>query len=237
MGVARHILRPGFGLGWIAANTAGYALAFAVWESVSPPIWPALSGFLGGTLTLALYGAALGAGVSLAQTLVLRLRGARAGLWIATTTVGFALGFAVAGWVALVVSQNSATNFITDAATSASNRLVGVLVREFAVNIPFGLVIGASVGVARWLTLRGESVAAVRWIPVSAVAFMLGFGTAVALIQLAPTLPAALFGALFGAYVGAITALIEWLWLRRRAEAWAVDTSQPSRFEQAGSIS
>ncbi len=137
MAVTRDVLRPGFGLGWIAANTAGYALAFAVWEGVSQPIWPALSGFLGGSLTLALYGATLGVGVSVAQALVLRLRGDRAGLWIAATTVGFALGFAVAGWVALVVSQNSVTNLITDTATSASNRLVGVLVREFAVNIPF----------------------------------------------------------------------------------------------------
>ena len=72
MDVTRHVLRPGFGLGWIAANTAGYALAFAVWEAVSQPIWPALSGFLGGSLTVALYGAALGVGASLAQTLVLR---------------------------------------------------------------------------------------------------------------------------------------------------------------------
>jgi hypothetical protein len=237
MGVARQVQRPGFGLGWIAANTAGYALAFAVWEGASQPIWPALSGFLAGSLTLALYGAALGVSVSLAQALILRLRGARAGLWIAATTVGFALGFAVAAWVALVVSQNSATDLITDAATSASNRLVGVLVREFAVNIPFGLVIGASVGVARWLVLRGSTAAAVRWIPVSAVAFMLGFGTAVGLIQLTPTLPAALFGALFGGFTGAITGLVEWLWLRRRGEVWAVDTSQSGRFEQAGSIS
>jgi hypothetical protein len=237
MDVTRHVLRPGFGLGWIAANTAGYALAFAVWEAVSQPIWPALSGFLGGSLTVALYGAALGVGASLAQTLVLQLRGIRAGLWIAGTTVGFALGFAVAGWVALVVSQNSVTNLVVDMVTSVSNRLVNVLVRESAVNIPFGLVIGASVGVARWLILRGSSAAAIRWIPVSAVAFMLGLGTAVGLIQFAPALPAAIFGAVFGACAGAITALIEWLWLRRRAEVWAVDTSQSGRFEQAGRVS
>ena len=36
MGVARHVLRPGFAVGWIAANTAGYALAFAVWEGYQP---------------------------------------------------------------------------------------------------------------------------------------------------------------------------------------------------------
>ena len=179
MAVTRDVLRPRFGLGWIAANTAGYALAFAVWEGVSQPIWPALSGVLAGSLTLALYGATLGVGASLAQALFLRLRGVRAGLWIAATTIGFALGFAVAGWVALVVSQSSATDLITDMATNASGRLVGVIVRESAVNIPFALVIGASVGVARWLLLRGESVAAVRWILVSAVAFMLGLGTAV----------------------------------------------------------
>ena len=236
MAATRDALRPRFGLGWIAANTAGYALAFAVWEGVSQPIWPALSGFLAGSLTLALYGATLGVGASLAQALFLRLRGVRAGLWIAATTVGFALGFAVAGAIALVVSQSSVTDLITDMVTNASGRLVGVLVREFAVNIPFTLVIGASVGVARWLTLRGESAAAVRWVLISAVAFMLGFGTAVGLIQLAPTLPAAIFGALFGACTGAITALIEWLWLRR-AEVWAVDTSQSGRLEQAGSIS
>jgi hypothetical protein len=226
MGVARHVLRPGFAVGWIAANTAGYALAFAVWEGISPPIWPALSGILRGSLTLALYGATLGVVVSLAQALILRLSGTQVGIWVAATTIGFALGFVMAAWVALVVSQTGALDVITDSVTSASNRLVGVLVREFAVNIPFGLVIGASVGVARWLTLRGESAAAVRWIPVSAVAFMLGFGTAVGLIQLTPTLPAALFGALFGGITGAITALIEWLWLRRRTEVWTVDLAR-----------
>jgi hypothetical protein len=227
MAVARHILRPSFGLGWIAANSAGYALAFAVWEGVSRPIWPALSGLLAGSLTLALYGATLGVGASLAQLLFLRLRGVRASLWIAATTLGCALGVAVAGWVALVVSQSSVTDRITEMATNSSGRLVGVLVRESAANIPFGLVIGASVGVARWLTLRGGSAAAIRWVLVSAVAFMLGLGTAVAIIQFTPALPAALFGALFGAFTGAITALIEWLWLRSRPEAWPVAHTLP----------
>lgn len=236
MAVIRDVLRPRFGLGWIAANTAGYALAFAVWEGISGPLWPALSGFLAGSLTVALYGATLGVGASLAQALFLRLRGVRAGLWITATTIGFALGFAVAGWVALVVSQSSAIDLITDMATNASGRLVGVLVRESAANIPFALAIGASVGVARWLLLQGESVASVHWILVSAVAFMLGLGTAVSIIQFTPALPAALFGALFGACTGAITALIKWLWLRRRAEAWPVDTSQSARFEQGGDI-
>jgi hypothetical protein len=186
-----------------------------------------LSGFLAGSLTLALYGATLGVGVSLAQALFLRLRGVRAGLWIAATTVGFALGFAVAGWVALVVSKSSATDLITDMATNASGRLVGVIVRESAVNIPFALVIGASVGVARWLTLRGESAAAVRWVLVSAVAFMLGLGAAVSFIQFTPALPAAFFGALFGGLTGAIIALIEWLWLGIRPEAWPVALTHP----------
>jgi hypothetical protein len=88
-------------------------------------------------------------------------------------------------------------------------------------------VIGASVGVARWLTLRGQSAAAVRWVLVSAVAFMLGLGTAVAIIQFTPALPAAIFGALFGAFTGAITGLIEWLWLRSLEEAWPVAYARP----------
>ena len=36
------------GLGWIAANIVGYAVALAAWVRWSQPIWPPLSQFLGG---------------------------------------------------------------------------------------------------------------------------------------------------------------------------------------------
>jgi hypothetical protein len=220
MRVARYPNWLGFGLVWIGANAAGYAIALAVWEAASRPIWPALSSFLGGSVTLALYGATLGVGAGLAQVLALRLRRTQALLWVAATMIGFALGLVVAAWAAFVVSRNGTIDGATEMLYRASNRLVGVLFRETVVNLAFGLLVGASIGVARWRLLHKSGEAAVRWIPVSAVGFAVGFGMAVGFIQLVPPLPAAVFGALFGAYGGAIIGLIEWLWLRRRAEAW-----------------
>lgn len=209
MGIAGLPTQLAFGLRWIAANTAGYAIALTAWITFSQPVWPALSGIWNGNLTLALYGATVGVGASLAQALVLRQRAGRAGLWIAATTAGCALGFVVASWAALVVTQ-------------AFPPGVNKYVSNSVVYISFGLLAGAGVGVGRWLVLRGSSREAVRWIVVSTVAFTVGYGDAAGLIQLVYPIPAPTIGALYGACAGALTALIEWLWLRGRAEAWAV---------------
>lgn len=221
MQVAPHANRLGFGLAWIVANAAGYAIALALWEAVSQPLWPALSGLLAGSITLALYGATLGLGAGLAQLLVLRLRRSIASWWVGATTIGLALGFVVGVWAAFVVSRNSLIDAATNQLYHASGRLAGVAFRETLVDLAFGLLAGLAIGVVRWGLLRTSAAAeARRWIPVSAVAFWLGFGLADTMIQFVPPLPAGVYGLLFGACGGAIIGLIEWLWLRRRAKAW-----------------
>jgi hypothetical protein len=216
MRVARLPTRPRFGLGWIGATTVGYAVALAAWEAASQPIWPALSGILGGSVTLALLGAALGVGAGLAQALALRQRLLQAGQWSAATTACSALGVVVAAWVAQAVSQ-------------ALQPSVNKYVLHTAVNLSFGLCVGASVGAARWLVLRGSGAATARWIPVSAVAFALGYGTALSLLDLniLGPLAAPVFGGLLGALTGAVAALIEWLWLRGQPKAWPEATASP----------
>lgn len=201
------------GLGWVGANILGYAVALAAWVRWSQPIWPWLSGFLGGSLTLALYGATLGVGVSVAQALVLGRRSARL-LWIVATTLAFTVSFVVASWAGLVVMR---------AFPPGSNKYLS----NSAINIAFGLLVGGGIGVARWFVMRRHSPAAGRWIPVSALCFMLGYGATVGIFQLTPPIEQTALGALFGACLGAIIAFVEWLWLGRRPEAWPVALARP----------
>jgi len=199
------------GLGWIAANSVGYAVALAAWVRWSQPIWPPLSQFLGGSLTLALYGATLGVGVSVAQAIVLRRRSVQPLLWVVATTVAFTVTFVVASWVGLVVMR---------AFPPGSDKYLS----NSTINIAFGLLVGGGIGVARWFVLRGSAPAAAGWILVSAVCFMVGYGATVGIFQLTPPIEQTILGALFGACIGAITASLEWLWFGRRKQAWAEDT-------------
>lgn len=205
---ARRVGWHDAGPSWVAANTLGYALAWAAWERWSQPIGPLLSGMLGGSLTLALYGATLGVGVGVAQALALGRRSARPLWWIMTTMLGFSVSFVVASWVGLAVIRA----FPPGSPTYLSNG---------AVVIAFGLLLGAGIGLARWLILRTHGSAAGGWIIVSAVCFLLGYGVAVGVFQLAPPIEQTALGALFGGSAGAITSAAEWLWLGHRQEAWA----------------
>jgi hypothetical protein len=194
--------RRGFWPGWVLANTLGYAVAFAAWVMLSQPLWPALAGWLGGSATLALFGAVLGLGASEAQALALRWPLGRAARWIAAATLAGALGMVVGAWLSLWTMQ---------AFPPVSNKYLTNICANFA----FGLPLGASLGAARWLVTRGDRRAR-RWIPASMVAFTVAYGTAVGNSQIAPPLPLLVLSAGFGAWVGAIAALIEWAWLRRR---------------------
>lgn len=217
---AQHANRFGFGLAWVVANAAGYGLSLMLWEAVSRPLWPALSGIFSGSVTLVLFGVTLGLGAGLAQAVALRSRWRSAGFWVVASTWGLGLGFAAGAWVAFVVSRNGAIDAVTNLLYTSSGRLAGTLFRESLVNIAFGLVAGAGIGVARWLLLCTTGAAAARWIPVSAVAIAVGFGLADGMIQLVPPLPPAVYGVFFGAFGGAIIGLIEWLWLHQRTGVW-----------------
>jgi hypothetical protein len=220
MSTVRPPARLGLGLGWIAVNAAGYAVALAVWVNVSPPLSLALSSFLGGSVTLALYGFALGLGSGLAQLPIVVRHGVGASRWLAATTAAFALGFVPAAWAALLVSE---------AFPPGSNKYVS----NTTVNIAFGLLLGGSVGLARWLTVRRHGAAPVSWIPSSAVGSIMGFGTAVGVFQLTEAMPTLSLGALFGACVGLVTAFVEWLWLRR-TQVWAADPTALREVSTAG---
>lgn len=197
--------RHGFWPSWVLANIAGYAVALAAWVTLSQPLWPAFSGLLGGSATLALFGAVLGLGASLAQAFALRWPVGRAARWIGAATLAGALGMVVGAWLSLWMMQ---------AFPPISNKYLTNICANFA----FGLPIGASLGVARWLMVRG-SPGGGRWIPASMVAFTVAYSTGMGNTQIAPPLPLLVLSAGFGAWLGAIAALIEWAWLRRWARA------------------
>jgi hypothetical protein len=157
---------------------------------------------------LALYGATLGVGVSVAQALALGRRSAQPLWWIVATTLAFTVSFVVASWVGLMVMR---------AFPPGSDKYLS----NSTINIAFGLLVGGGIGVARWFVLRGSAPAATTWLLVSAVCFMVGYGATVGIFQLTPPIEQTLLGALFGACIGAITAIVEWLWFGRRGEAWA----------------
>jgi hypothetical protein len=200
--------RRGFWPSWVLANTTGYAVALAAWVTLSQPLWPAFSALLGGSATLALFGAVLGLGASLPQTFALRWPVGRAARWIGAATLAGALGMVVGAWLSLLTMQAFppiANKYLTN--TSA--------------NFAFGLPVGAGLGVARWLMVR-DSAGGGRWIPASMVAFTLAYSTGMGNTQIAPPLPLLALSAGFGAWLGAIAALIEWAWLRRRPRSKVV---------------
>jgi hypothetical protein len=194
--------RRGFWPGWVLANIVGYAVAVAGWVLLSHPLWPTLAGWLGGSATLALFGATLGLGASLAQTFALRWPLGRAARWIGAATLAGALGMVVGAWLGLWTMQ---------AFPPVSNKFLTNTAAAFA----FGLPLGVSLGMGRWLVTRGEP-GARRWILASMVAFAVGYGIAIDYSQLVPPLPLVVLSAGYGAWVGAIAGLIEWAWLRRR---------------------
>jgi hypothetical protein len=197
----------GAGLAWVGANTVGYGVALAAWERWSQPLWPPFSHLLGGSLTLALYGATLGVGAGVAQALVLGRRSPGSLRWIAATSLGMTVSFVAASWVGLIVMR---------AFPPGSDKYLS----NSSINISFGLLVGGGVGLARWMVLRRRSAASRRWILVSAICFMVGYGAAVGIFQLTLAIEQTLMGALFGGCIGAITAVFEWLWFGRRPDAW-----------------
>jgi hypothetical protein len=208
MAQSLHVLWRAAGPGWVVANTLGYGLVWAAWARWSQPIWPPLSGFLGGSVTLALYGATLGVGAGMAQALVLRRRAGRPVVWIIATALGLAVSFVAASWIDLELMRAfppGANMYLTNG----------------AVVIVFGLLVGAGIGVARWRVLRRQSPIAGRWVLISAFCFLIGYGSAMGIFQITPAIEQTALAALFGGVCGALAGLFEWLWLGRRPDAWA----------------
>lgn len=202
MNVAQVSVTPRlrFASGWIAAGILGYAAGFALWLSVFPALRPVLGRLLGGSVSVAVFGATVGLCVGLAQVLLAR-RLAPARLWIPATVLGLTVGFVLAAWSGLLLSE----------AFGGSG--VGVYLSDAVEDLTFGLLLGLCVGIARAFVLRqGQRAApARRWIVASAVGLMIGYAASLGILELLPALPSTLIGAVFGACVGGIAALIEWL--------------------------
>jgi hypothetical protein len=178
----------------------GYAAGFALWLSVFPALRPVLGRLLGGSVSVAAFGATVGLCVGVAQVLLVRWL-APARLWIPATILGLATGFVLAAWSGLLLSE----------AFGGSG--VGVYLSDAVEDLTFGLLLGLCVGVARAFALRQSQGTALarRWIIASAVGLMVGYAASLGILELLPALPSTLIGAVFGACVGGIAALLEWL--------------------------
>lgn len=204
-GASMPVMRATTGgwLGWVIANTAGYAIGAALWQGFFPVARPALGAFAGGILLLAGFGAVMGLCAGLAQMVAWRQDIVRASGWLLAVSLGTAVGFVVAAkvceWLNAVLEPRLTLD-LTDA----------------ALVLAFGGILGLSIGVARWLALRAQGILAARWIPASAVGLLIGYPLAIGVLELLPELDQPLVGLVFGACVGAAAALLEWLVVRNR---------------------
>src|SRR5262245_59385914 len=137
--------RPGVWLWWISANMLGYALGVALWQA----IYPALRPPLGGIVSVAAFGATVGLCAGLAQAVVLRRGLVQMSLWALTTMIACAIGFLIAA--ALSAPLNDALE-----------PRVGLPLTDAVLLLVFGALVGASIGVSRWLTLRANGSALSR---------------------------------------------------------------------------
>jgi hypothetical protein len=120
-----------FWLGWVLVNTVGLAGSFIVAGAVGVVVDYAEGSVMGIILSGAVFGALLG----VVQWLVLRRRVSRSGWWVLASTVGGAVG----GAMALVMDE----------------------AQIFAIVLAVG---GASVGIAQWLVLRRQVAQAGWWV-------------------------------------------------------------------------
>jgi hypothetical protein len=136
-----------FLLWWVLASTVGLAVGGVV------PFLMIIGMSFGGVfwaVDFAVGGAVFGASVGIAQWPVLRGQVPRASWWVLASTVGMAVGWA--------------------AAFAAGEAVSLAMLEEEAVGMGVaGVVVGASVGIAQWLVLRGQVSRASWWVLVSTV--------------------------------------------------------------------
>ena len=97
----------------------------------------------------------------------------------------------------------------------ASNEIalhLDVYVTGAIIQIVFGALAGAGIGVAQWLLIRHRVVGAGTWVAANVVGLTFGFSVPVGVMQLV-SLP--LLGVVFGVIGGLLLGLTQWLWARR----------------------
>jgi hypothetical protein len=127
---------------WVVATMLGWGIGFFVCEAIKPFLYDFTH--LGGD------GLVIGAGIGIAQGLVLRKRIAPMGWWVLVTIVAFGLGKLIGESVAQGLSP------------ALGHALSGA-------------VIGAAVGLAQWLVLRGRLPRAEAWVLANVAAWAVGW--------------------------------------------------------------
>ena len=126
-------------VGWVVATTIGWLVGFAICE--------AFSAFL---KSLNSDGLVIGAGIGIAQWLVLRRQGGRAGWWILASIIGFGIG--------KVLGDQVAANL---------GGLVGIALG--------GATIGLTAGALQWIELRRQGADPGMWVVASTIGWAVGW--------------------------------------------------------------
>jgi hypothetical protein len=148
-------------------------------------------------------GAALGAGVGLAQWLVVRQHLRDVSRWVLASTVGGTIGVAI-GLVFADALRPLFGSVLTDAVQARPTvpRLLWSSALETGIA---GAIAGISLGGAQWLVLRRQVRSAGWWIVVSGLGWMAGLSLSTALIDVGGILVSLL---LAGIVVGGMTGML-----------------------------
>ena len=179
-----NIFGTKFGLIWTLANVLGLASGYVI--GMPAFNYAQANGLTGGPIVM---GLAVGAAIGLAQGVVVFRRISEG--WILATSIGFAIGFTVAG------SLTAQLNSMTWSGWAMMGTLTGVSV---------GLCTGAAQGIV--LGLRSTLV---QWTVVNAVGYALGYGLGHSLPASVPPDVRVLNVYVIGLTVG----VVSWLALRR----------------------
>lgn len=171
---------------WVVATVVGWAVGFFVCEAIKPFLYDITH--LGGD------GLVIGAGIGIAQGLVLRRQFAPIGWWVLVTAVGFGLGKLIGEAVALGMPE-----------------LVGHALS--------GALIGASVGLAQWLVLRRRLPRAEAWVLANVAAWAVGWSVISVAEGSAWSTPVVYAVGGFGAGLAGIVTAVALIWISRGRQA------------------
>lgn len=178
-------------IGWTVGTVAATVAAGAV-----RPLAP----LLGGLVIVALYGAVIGAAIGVAQAAAFPRRTPRLRDWIVSTTVGGVAGFTLASLVGETLGN-------------AIDPLLNVVVGEGIIEDTSGAVLGLCIAAAQLIGARRLAGRGRAWIPATAIAAGLGYGTAGALLEIVDVevlriAPIVSFGVILGLFVAVAQALV-----------------------------